>query len=855
MSEQAYVLYEGSQYPLRALHVDENLEAGIHATLETIVPEGVNAADWLGNLARVQFQVEDSTRMFPLTITQAEIFAESVEGLSLRLKLASQLEMLHYSSGARAFQKTNVESAIQALLSQNEFDEFQRQWRYYKDDSVLTNRLQYFNESDKVFFYRLLAEHGITVQSVIDDAGEERFVFAMNNEFTPCDNATPQDKFFMQGEASHYYPTAFSIATLSPDDAKIFSSELENNSAEFPTLPNNMLRGHTLKYKVNTDTLTQKQNEHAVAQSSLQVHSTEPSLRAGGRFTTDDGAYLITHVTHEFKASTKHKSARYTNQVSAIASSQTFIPHRPLPLKTHAVTVQLDGDDIIPTLSEHKIKVRAHAANEEVLSTLTQLQSFVGTDNSGWHQPLLGSSALVLNTAFHEPDSVYALGSFATGDRPSVVDNQNNIGSHAFVSHSGHRMEFNGLSDLQVTNINTNDNAQSLQYKIIPSETTLNLSSQNSSVLKTVQGNMSVSSGSGLKEFSNTQQLNVTGDYSMETSQGDIHTQVADLHSDIVTGTHRTQAGKNVTVNITQALNLKSTGNITFHSVQGDMQLSLQNGQLQLQTPSQLIISGDGNGDIHLSNTHAGVMLSSGGDVTLYGNTFATNASSQLSLKGHVNYDDKGAMPPAPAPAKTPTIAPVKDLLACDNNHPTPIAALGNCDYYQSRYNDFMTRHQACQQHVAAPTYYLEYGLKYCKKFSTQLYPKLSPAGQAWLPKARQLLQKYMEQGLAKASGNMSVKYLDPTNPTANELNNTEFTDFAFNTHFNAYWDAGYSSITKGDFLHIMDTIDFSDSVLNIDAWENFKKLEEFEFLRVLSDNDQKSLLFSIIIVMVGKGA
>ena len=58
------------------------------------------------------------------------------------------------------------------------------------------------------------------------------------------------------------------------------------------------------------------------------------------------------------------------------------------------------------------------------------------------------------------------------------------------------------------------------------------------------------------------------------------------------------------------------------------------------------------------------------------------------------------------------------------NNLPAEIPT-GTRDYYRKRYDDFVRRNPG----MTPPSYYLEYGQKYCDRFSS-LGPKdLSPAG------------------------------------------------------------------------------------------------------------------------------
>ncbi len=170
--------------------------------------------------------------------------------------------------------------------------------------------------------------------------------------------------------------------------------------------------------------------------------------------------------------------------------------------------------------------------------------------------------------------------------------------------------------------------------------------------------------------------------------------------------------------------------------------------------------------------------------------------------------------------------------VVCDNDPtPAPESIIGQCGYYQFRYDDFMKRHQSCPH--AAPDYYLNYGLKYCKRFSTDLYPKLSNDGKAWLVRAKKLLQVLMEEGLKFARGKMvkssAIKRVARDvliyrydvagvlidrlveRPIANELDSDEFSLFAFGTHPDAYWGAGFVHLSFSDWGYIIETPDFSD--------------------------------------------
>ncbi|NJO16601.1 MAG: glycoside hydrolase family 19 protein [Thioploca sp.] len=127
------------------------------------------------------------------------------------------------------------------------------------------------------------------------------------------------------------------------------------------------------------------------------------------------------------------------------------------------------------------------------------------------------------------------------------------------------------------------------------------------------------------------------------------------------------------------------------------------------------------------------------------------------------------------------------------------------CSYYQKRHDDYVFRHSCCESKSSPPDYYLDYGLKYCEKFTRETYPKLSPEGQQWLKKARCNLQIMMEKGLQ--------------NKPELESSSEKFRKFAFNTHPKAYLDAGLADLSPKDWFYISTTPELKEW-LKLETWQ-----------------------------------
>ncbi|MBI2570094.1 MAG: hypothetical protein HYV63_24090 [Candidatus Schekmanbacteria bacterium] len=122
---------------------------------------------------------------------------------------------------------------------------------------------------------------------------------------------------------------------------------------------------------------------------------------------------------------------------------------------------------------------------------------------------------------------------------------------------------------------------------------------------------------------------------------------------------------------------------------------------------------------------------------------------------------------------------------------------IGTPDYYRARYEDFKRRYP----NLPAPDYYLGYGDKYARRFLEQTRPQLSPRGQRWLDQTFRLLQTRMEE----------LRRRDPAAFDRLERDPDAFRQFAYQTHPDAYLQAGLSLLPVEDLKAIALTPDLED--------------------------------------------
>lgn len=130
---------------------------------------------------------------------------------------------------------------------------------------------------------------------------------------------------------------------------------------------------------------------------------------------------------------------------------------------------------------------------------------------------------------------------------------------------------------------------------------------------------------------------------------------------------------------------------------------------------------------------------------------------------------------------------------------PAAIPANGDLGYYRARHDDFAHRYALCG--FSPPVYYLGYGGKYVERFTFETNDRLSPEGQEWLTRTRVLLQEAIE----------NERERDPVAFDQLERNDAAFTRFAYDSHPDAYWDAGLGELSIFDLANIGLTPDPRD--------------------------------------------
>ena len=122
-----------------------------------------------------------------------------------------------------------------------------------------------------------------------------------------------------------------------------------------------------------------------------------------------------------------------------------------------------------------------------------------------------------------------------------------------------------------------------------------------------------------------------------------------------------------------------------------------------------------------------------------------------------------------------------------------PGTILGSVDYYKFRHEDFIRRFPAKEP----PAYYMMYGDKYVRKFTEELFQKLTEEGRVWMEDTKLKLQQAIEDKLMQA-------------PEI-ELDGEAFKEFAFKSHTEVYKETHAMNLCLSDKTAIVGCMDISD--------------------------------------------
>jgi RHS repeat-associated protein len=132
------------------------------------------------------------------------------------------------------------------------------------------------------------------------------------------------------------------------------------------------------------------------------------------------------------------------------------------------------------------------------------------------------------------------------------------------------------------------------------------------------------------------------------------------------------------------------------------------------------------------------------------------------------------------------------DILGLFTNKAGLENLLGRCEFYDALYNNYIELN-GCSS-LNASNYFIAYGKKYCERFNTWTFDKLSKNGQGWIKATTIALQRAI----------LTIENI-------NELGPEEIAEKAFRSHVDSYMDSGLGELPLSDLVYVGLTPDIAE--------------------------------------------
>ena len=174
---------------------------------------------------------------------------------------------------------------------------------------------------------------------------------------------------------------------------------------------------------------------------------------------------------------------------------------------------------------------------------------------------------------------------------------------------------------------------------------------------------MKVEAGDSITQtHGNDRTETIENSHSLVTNNKDIHYQSATDQSHHAGQNIIHQAEKNIEHKSAENTQWRVSRDASITIKQGNQIIKIDNGSLHIQAAQGISITGTGSGSIKIGQSGAGIEITSGGDVKLYGKQVTIDGANGVKLKGKVNWEIGAGGSLSPAALAPLTISPIKLL-------------------------------------------------------------------------------------------------------------------------------------------------------------------------------------------------
>ena len=251
--------------------------------------------------------------------------------------------------------------------------------------------------------------------------------------------------------------------------------------------------------------------------------------------------------------------------------------------------------------------------------------------NYGVHFPLHAGTEVLIACTNGDPDRPIILGSVANPATQSPVTSSN-ASQHTVRTFAGNELMMDDLADSEKINLHTKDQKNFLSLDANSDGHLVALRTEEGRSEFYAKKTMSFESGDSYTLISgNDQTITVENKHSLQTNKKDIAFNAAtDIALTAKQNIKLSAEDKDISLTSGQDLIIEAGKTMSVRVMDGDSTMTVDQGQLSIDSARDITILGQGGGSIQISQGGGTIEISAGGNLTINGSSVEISGSSVL---------------------------------------------------------------------------------------------------------------------------------------------------------------------------------------------------------------------------------
>ncbi|MFC3032150.1 type VI secretion system Vgr family protein [Pseudoalteromonas fenneropenaei] len=633
---------------------DDAMAEDFHFNVRVVAKQALQSKQLLGQDATLSLLWSNSVRTLSGLVSEVVGHGQNQQGYHYTVVISSLLTMLKHSHSNRIFTGMSVGDIVRSVLQKAGFPMARLQVQARGPVRDMT--VQY-DESDYEFVTRLMRRYGLVYSVVEVSPGVSNLVVVERASSLSQFNPPVTLSYVPPSGQVRLSESVFAVserATLTTHSVRFDDYNYMtpgNVSGAEQNRTNNPGFGQQQQYGLNAKTDAEAKSLAKVAQAALDcqrhvvIFDTDcRALRPGTLLTLQDhpefsGTYLVIRVEHQGSQShSLHygdnvKGLTYKNQVYAIANNVDFKAEVQSPRRvfaTFSATIEQEVDD----KGEYMVNLPFNVDGEGQASKPTRLMQPYGGAGHGMHFPLTAGTEVLVCGEHGDLDRPIILGALYNQNATSPV-NAFNPTENRLVTRAGHSLLMDDKSAQEKIVLATKEGKNKLELNATEGAHFAELASQDGDLKLNAKESVQFEAGGNINH-SAKQNITLRAEQAiqMQSIEGNIEVRAKQALSQVAqSDVHLVASEGALAMKAQQEMKLQARDDVSVYSSNGNLELQAKQGEVNIQSGSNITISTGQRGSIQLLQGRSSVEIDAAGNLSIDAQSITLSAQN-IVIKG-----------------------------------------------------------------------------------------------------------------------------------------------------------------------------------------------------------------------------